>query len=77
MHAGLDVGYVSPSALRSWSQNHLVGASLGAEIAIREKTTITLKVAQALSRPTNNPVGSLPAFEGKETIGFVGLKVGF
>lgn len=77
MHAGLDLGFVTPSDLRSWSQNHLVGASLGAEIKIRDKTTLTLKLAQALSRPTENPVNALPAFEGKETIGFVGLKVDF
>jgi len=76
-HAGLDIGYVRPSNLRSWSQNHLVGASLGADIKILDKTTLTLKVAQALSRPLDNPPNALPAFEGKETIGFVGLKVEF
>lgn len=77
MNAGLDAGYVKPSTLRSWSQDYLIGASLGAEIKINDKATLTLNVARALSRPSENPPNAVPAFEGKGTVGFVGLKVEF
>ena len=72
-----DAGYVKPSTLRSWSQDYLIGASLGAEIKINDKATLTLNVARALSRPSENPPNAVPAFEGKGTVGFVGLKVEF
>ena len=77
MNAGLDVGYVKPSALRSWSQNHLVGISLGADIKIQKQTTLTLQVAHALSRPDENPPNAQPAFEAKRTVGYIGFRMEF
>ncbi|WP_299288154.1 ShlB/FhaC/HecB family hemolysin secretion/activation protein [uncultured Tateyamaria sp.] len=77
MNAGFDFGYVEPSELRSWSQDFLIGASVGADITIRNRATLTVQVAQALSRPEDNPPGALPAFEASETIGYIGLKVSF
>jgi hemolysin activation/secretion protein len=77
MNAGLDIGYVEPSALRSWSQNYLVGVSLGADIKIQKRATLTLQVAHALSRPDENPPNSQPAFEADRTVGYIGLKIDF
>ena len=77
MNAGLDIGYVEPSALRSWSQDYLVGISLGADIKIQNQATLTLQVAHALSRPDENPPNAQPAFEASRTVGYVGFKVEF
>lgn len=77
LNAGLDVGYVEPSDLRNWSQDYLAGASLGADIKIMDHATLTLQVAHALSRPSENPPNSQPAFEASRTVGFVGFKVNF
>lgn len=77
MNAGLDIGYVEPSALRSWSQDYLVGVSLGADIKIQNQATLTLQVAHALSRPDENPPNAQPAFEASRTVGYVGFKVEF
>lgn len=77
MNAGLDIGYIKPSALRSWSQNYLVGVSFGADIKIQNRATVTLKLAHALSRPDENPPNAQPAFEAKRTVGYIGLKVEF
>jgi len=77
LNAGVDAGYVEPSDLRNWSQDYLVGASLGADIKIKSRATLTLQVAHALSRPDQNPPNSQPAFEDGRTVGFVGFKVKF
>ena len=77
MNTGLDVGYVEPSARRSWSQDYLAGVSLGADIKIQNKATLTLQVAHALSRPDENPPNAQPAFEAGRTVGYVGFKVEF
>nr|WP_321509377.1 ShlB/FhaC/HecB family hemolysin secretion/activation protein [uncultured Celeribacter sp.] len=77
MNAGLDVGYVAPSDLRSWSQNYLVGVSLGADITVRERATLTLQLAHALSRPEDNPPNAQPAFEADRTVGYIGLRMEF
>ena len=76
-HAGLDFGYVEPSALRRWSQNYLVGTGLGVNITFREKATLTLRLAHALSRPEENPVNAQPAFEASETVGYAGFRIEF
>ncbi|SNZ20466.1 ShlB/FhaC/HecB family hemolysin secretion/activation protein [Cohaesibacter gelatinilyticus] len=75
--AGLDAGYVEPSKLRSWSQDYLVGASLGAKMKFHEKVSLELRVAHALSRPTRNPPNSMPAFEASRTVGFASLTMEF
>jgi Hemolysin activation/secretion protein len=77
MNAGLDLGYVEPSTLRNWSQDYLVGVSLGADIKIQNRATLTLQVAHALSRPEENPPNAQPAFEADKTVGYVGFKVEF
>lgn len=77
MNAGLDIGYVEPSALRRWSQNYLAGVSLGADIKIRDRATLTLQVARALRRPDQNPPNAQPAFEADKTVGYIGLTMKF
>ena len=77
MNAGLDLGYVAPSALRRWSQDHLIGVSLGADITFQNRATLNLQLAHALSRPEVNPPNAQPAFEADRTVGYVGLSIDF
>lgn len=77
LNAGLDLGSVKPSALRQWSQNHLVGISLGADLKVQKQLTLTLQVAHALSRPEEDPPNAQPAFEANRTVGYLGLKMEF
>lgn len=77
VNAGLDLGYIKPSALRRWSQDYLVGVSLGADIKIGNHTTLTLQAAHALSRPDENPPHANPAFEADKTVGYFALKMEF
>lgn len=77
MNAGLDLGYVKPSALRSWSQDHLAGVSLGADIIMNNQATLQLQVAHALSRPDESPPNANPAFGSDRTVGCVSLRLQF
>ncbi|EEE34989.1 hypothetical protein RKLH11_3807 [Rhodobacteraceae bacterium KLH11] len=77
MNAGLDFGYVKPSTLRRWSQDHLSGVSLGADILLDNRATLQVQVAHALSRPDETRPGLNPAFTSARTIGFVSLRVQF
>lgn len=77
MHAGLDYGYIEPSTLRFWSQNHLIGATIGARLDIGRTATLDLRVGHALSRPDENPPNSNPAFEFGRTVYYIGLKARF
>ena len=54
-----------------------MGVNLGADVKIGKASTVTMKVGQAVSRPTENPPNSQPAFEAKRTVAFVGLKFEF
>ncbi len=74
MNAGLDFGYVKPSALLRWSQDHLAGISLGADIIMNNQVTLQLQVAHALSRPDESPPNTNPAFESDKTVGYVSLR---
>jgi hemolysin activation/secretion protein len=77
LNAGLDLGYVKPSALRNWSQDYLVGVSVGADVRISEQATLSMQISHALSRPDENPPNATPAFEAGKTVGYLGLKVEF
>ncbi|MEO1985233.1 MAG: ShlB/FhaC/HecB family hemolysin secretion/activation protein [Martelella sp.] len=77
LNAGLDAGYVAPSTLRQWSQNYLVGASLGADFAFGDHVTARLAVGQALSRPDTNPPNAEPAFEAARTVFYADMNVRF
>lgn len=77
MKAGLDIGYIEPSQLRNWSQDYLVGVSLGADVKIQKKATLTLQVAHALSRPEENPPNAQPAFEADRTVASASFKMEF
>lgn len=77
MNVGFDIGYVKPSSLRSWSQDYLIGASIGMDVHIRDQAKLTLKLAHALSRPDENLPNALPAFEASRMIGYAGLKITF
>ena len=55
----------------------IAGVSLGADIKIRTRATLTLKVAHALSRPDESPPNAQPAFEAGRTVGYIGFKVEF
>lgn len=77
LNAGLDLGYIEPSALRSWSQDYLAGVSFGADVKFNDHAVLTLQVAHALSRPKENPPHSNPAFEANKTVGSVALKMEF
>jgi hemolysin activation/secretion protein len=73
--AGLDAGYIHPSALRNWSQDYLFGASLGVRFEILDHVTVMAQGGHALSRPEDNPPNAQPAFEGREAVGFLGVKI--
>lgn len=77
LNMGLDAGYVQPSRLRQWSQDYLLGVSLGADVTFRNRVTLNLQVAHALSRPESNPPNSQPAFEADRTIGYISLRAAF
>ncbi len=77
MNAGLDFGYVKPSALRRWSQDHLAGVSLGADIIVNNQVTLQMQVAHALSRPDDSPPNTNPAFESDKTVGYASLRLQF
>ncbi|KIC36440.1 hemolysin activation protein [Ruegeria sp. ANG-R] len=77
MNAGLDFGYVKPSTLRRWSQDHLAGVSLGADIIMNNQVTLQMQVAHALSRPDDSSPNTNPAFESDKTVGYVSLRMEF
>lgn len=77
MNAGLDIGYVEPSALRRWSQDYLVGTSIGVDITLWQRATMNLQLAHALDRPEDNPPNAQPAFEADKTVGYINLKMEF
>ena len=77
MNAGLDLGYIKPSALRRWSQDHLAGVSLGADIIMNNQATLQMQVAHALSRPEDSPPNTNPAFASDKTVGYVSLRMEF
>uniref|UniRef100_A0A7C1SIN9 ShlB/FhaC/HecB family hemolysin secretion/activation protein n=1 Tax=Agrobacterium albertimagni TaxID=147266 RepID=A0A7C1SIN9_9HYPH len=77
LNAGFDLGYVKPSRLRNWSQDHLIGISLGADVRIGDHATLSMQIAHALSRPDENPPHANPAFEAGRTVGYLGLKTEF
>lgn len=77
MNAGLDFGYVKPSALRRWSQDHLAGVSLGADIIMNNQVTLQMQVAHALSRPEETSSNTNLAFASDKTVGYISLKLRF
>jgi hemolysin activation/secretion protein len=77
VNAGLDVGYVASSDLRSWSQDYLLGISFGTDIKLQKSATLSLQVAHALSRPNETPPNAQPAFEAAKTVGSLSLKFEF
>ncbi|MDD7912019.1 ShlB/FhaC/HecB family hemolysin secretion/activation protein [Pseudovibrio exalbescens] len=77
LSGGFDAGIIEPSELRSWSQDYLVGAHLGAELAIGDHATLDFKIAHAISRPDQNPPNANPAFEDSRTVGFASLDFSF
>ena len=77
LNAGLDIGYIEPSDLRRWSQDHIAGVSLGADILLQENTFLSLQIARALSRPDKSQPNEQPAFEEDQVVGYVKLQVEF
>ncbi|WP_224825201.1 ShlB/FhaC/HecB family hemolysin secretion/activation protein [Cognatishimia sp. MH4019] len=75
--AGLDIGYVEPSDLRRWSQDHIAGVSLGADIQVQEDAVLSLQIARAVSRPDQSGPDEQPAFEEDDIVGYFNLQVEF
>ncbi|MCZ7488596.1 ShlB/FhaC/HecB family hemolysin secretion/activation protein [Rhizobium rhizogenes] len=65
LRSGLDIGYVKPGRLRGWDQNHIIGASLGADIVFSDGPRLTLDIAHALDRPSD--------FDAADTLFYAGI----
>lgn len=76
-NTGLDYGYIAPLATRFWSQDYLIGATIGAKLDVRNMFTVDLRVARALSRPDDDPPNANPAFEEPRTVYYFGLTAKF
>ncbi len=77
LSGGIDAGLIKPSALRSWSQDYLVGAHFGAQAIFGNKVTLDVQLAHALSRPEKNLSNTVSAFEADKTVGFAKLNFTF
>ncbi len=65
LRSGLDIGYLRPGKLRAWDQNHIIGASVGADIVFSDGPRLTFDIAHALDRPSD--------FDAADTLFYAGV----
>jgi hemolysin activation/secretion protein len=68
-NVGFDAGYLWPSQLRTWSQRHLTGVSVGTSLKIKDRVSLSGTLAHALSRPDD--------FNANRTVAYFGLGIKF
>lgn len=69
LEPGLDFGLIKPSLFRDWDQHHLIGVSLGANLAYQDHINLDFRIAHALDRPSD--------FEAGRTVAYAGINLKF